>query len=142
MVMTETTVNLPKTASRAEWLAARKELLAKEKQLMRERDALNEERRQLPMVKIEKDYAFEGPEGQVKLIDLFAGRHQLIVYHFMYDPAWEKACAGCTGFVSDIPHLEDLHKRDTSLVIISRAPQAKLAAYRNAMGWDLPLYSS
>jgi len=140
--MPETTVTLPKTATRAEWLAARKQLLTKEKQLMRERDALNAERRQLPMVKIEKDYVFQGPDGKVRLIDLFAGRRQLIVYHFMYDPSWEKACAGCTGFVNDIPDVKGLHARDTSLAIISRAPQEKLSAYRKAMGWDLPLYSS
>ena len=140
--MPETSVTLPNTASRADWLAARKKFLEKEKQLMRERDALNEERRQLPMVRIEKDYVFDGPAGRVKLIDLFDGRRQLIVYHFMFDPAWEKACPGCTGFVNDIPDVSGLHKHDTSLAVIARAPQVKLAAYRTAMGWDIPLYSS
>jgi predicted dithiol-disulfide oxidoreductase (DUF899 family) len=140
--MPETSITLPKTVSRAEWLIARKELLEQEKRLTRERDALNEARRRLPMVRIDKDYVFEGPKGQVKLIDLFQGRRQLIVYHFMFDPAWEKACAGCTGFVKDLPDLEGLHKHDTSLAVIGRAPQAKLAAYRKLQGWDIPLYSS
>ena len=140
--MPEISVTLPKTTSRADWLAARKKLLEKEKRLLRECDALNEQRRRLPMVRIEKDYVFEGPAGKVKLTDLFDGRRQLIVYHFMFDPAWEKACPGCTGFVNDIPDVSELHKRDTSLAVIARAPQTKLDAYRKAMGWDIPLYSS
>ena len=140
--MPETSVTLPKTVSRSDWLALRKKLLEKEKRLMRERDTLAEERRQLPMVWIEKDYVFDGPEGKVKLIDLFDGRRQLIVYHFMFDPAWEKACPGCTGFVINIPDVSELHKRDTSLAVIARAPQPKLGDCRTAMGWDIPLYSS
>jgi len=140
--MPETSLTRPKTASRADWLIARKALLEKEKRFTRERDALNEERRKLPMVRIDKDYVLEGPEGKVKLIDLFQGRRQLIVYHFMFDPAWEKACAGCTGFVKDLPDLEGLHEHDTSLAVIGRAPQAKLEAYRKAQGWNIPLYSS
>lgn len=133
---------LPKTVSRSEWLVARKALLEKEKQLTRERDALSEARRQLPMVRIEKDYVFDGPAGKTSLLDLFAGRRQLIVYHFMFDPAWEKACPGCTGFVNDLSGLKGLHERDTSFALISRAPQTKLSAYSQAMGWDIPLYSS
>lgn len=140
--MPETSATMPKTASRSDWLAARKKLLEKEKRLMRERDSLNEERRRLPMVAIDKDYVFEGPRGQVKLIDLFDGHRQLIIYHFMFDPAWEKACPGCTGFVNDIPDLARLHEHETSFAVISRAPQAKLTAYAVAMGWDIPLYSS
>src|SRR5690349_11296748 len=100
---------LPKTVSRSDWLIARKALLEKEKQLTRERDALNEARRQLPMVRLEKDYVFEGPAGKTSLLDLFDGRRQLIVYHFMFDPDWEKACAGCTGFVNDLPGFKTLH---------------------------------
>lgn len=140
--MSDSSPILPKTASRSEWLAARKALLEREKRLMREADALSAERRALPMVRIDKDYVFEGPEGKLKLIDLFEGRRQLVVYHFMFDPAWEKACPGCTGFVKDLPDLSGLHKHDTSLAIIGRAPQAKLDAYRKLQGWDIPLYSS
>jgi predicted dithiol-disulfide oxidoreductase (DUF899 family) len=140
--MPDTTTTTPKVVSRSDWLIARKELLEQEKRLTRERDALNAARRSLPMVRVDKDYVFEGPEGQVKLIDLFQGRRQLIVYHFMFDPIWEKACAGCTGFVEDLPNLDGLHKHDTSLAVIGRAPQAKLAAYRKLQGWHIPLYSS
>ena len=140
--MPDTMMATPKVVSRSEWLAARKALLDQEKRLTHERDALSEARRKLPMVRIDKDYVFEGPDGQVKLIDLFQGRRQLIVYHFMYDPGWEKACAGCTGFVKDLPDLEGLNKHETSLAVIGRAPQAKLEAYRKLQGWDIPLYSS
>ena len=140
--MLETPKTLPKTVSRSEWLAARKALLDQEKQLTHERDALNEARRRLPMVKLDKDYVFDGPDGKASLLDLFDGRRQLIVYHFMFDPDWEKACSGCTGFVDDLPELNGLHERDTSLAVIARAPQAKLTAYAQAKGWDIPLYSS
>ncbi|MFZ5675758.1 MAG: DUF899 domain-containing protein [Pseudomonadota bacterium] len=140
--MLETPKPLPKIVSRSEWISARKALLEKEKQQTRERDALNEARRAMPMVRIDKDYVFEGPNGKTSLLDLFAGRRQLIVYHFMYDPDWEKACSGCTGFVDDLPVLKGLHERDTSLAVIARAPQAKLKAYAQLMGWDIPLYSS
>ncbi|HEV7763309.1 MAG TPA: DUF899 family protein, partial [Acidimicrobiales bacterium] len=90
-------MSLPRIASRDEWLTARKELLAKEKELTRQRDALNIERRNLPMVEIEKDYVLDGPDGPVKLIDLFEGRSQLIIYHFMFDPDWEDGCPSCTA---------------------------------------------
>ena len=133
---------MPRTVSRTEWIAARKALLEQEKRLTRERDALNAARRQLPMVRIEKDYVFEGPDGPVKLIELFEGRRQLIIYHFMYDPAWKKACDGCTGFVKDLPDPSELNQRDTSLAVIGRAPAAKLEAFRKLQGWDIPLYSS
>src|SRR5438045_6422066 len=88
---------LPRIGTREEWLAARKELLAKEKDLTRRRDALNIERRNLPMVEIEKDYVFDGPNGPVRLIDMFDSRAQLIVYHFMFDPEWEDGCPSCTA---------------------------------------------
>jgi predicted dithiol-disulfide oxidoreductase (DUF899 family) len=140
--MPDTITVRPKVVSRSDWLVARKELLEQEKRLTREGDALSEARRRLPMVRIDKDYVFEGPEGRVKLLDLFQGHSQLIVYHFMFDPTWEKACAGCTGFVKDLPDLAELHKHDTSLAVIGRAPQAKLAAYRELQDWDIPLYSS
>src|SRR3954466_16426012 len=88
----ERAMSLPRIATRDEWLAARTELLAKEKELTRQRDALNAERRKLPMVEVEKEYLFEGPQGQVRLVDLFEGRPQLIVYHFMFDPEWDEGC--------------------------------------------------
>src|SRR6186713_1235537 len=91
------TMTLPKVVSRTEWLEARKELLAKEKELTRTRDALNTERRQLPMVKVEKDYVFEGPKGAARLIDIFEGRPQLIIYHFMFHPEWDEGCPSCTA---------------------------------------------
>jgi predicted dithiol-disulfide oxidoreductase (DUF899 family) len=93
-------------------------------------------RRRLPMVKIEKDYVLEGPKGKQGLRDLFAGRHQLIVYHFMFDPKWSKGCPGCTGFVNALGDLSLLEERDTSFVLISRAPLPKLQAYRKKMGWE------
>src|SRR4051794_13115388 len=90
-------MSLPKIVSRDEWLTARTTLLAKEKELTRQRDALNIERRNLPMVEIEKDYTFEGPNGTVPLGDLFEGRPQLIIYHFMFDPTWDEGCPSCTA---------------------------------------------
>jgi len=139
-------------ASREEWLAARKALLAKEKEFTRARDALNAERRKLPMVRIDKDYVFEGPNGKAGLRDLFDGRRQLIVYHFMLDAdapppgksgaPWEEGCPGCSYFADNIPHLSHLHARDTSLVMVSRAPLAKIAPFKRRMGWTVPWYSS
>ncbi|MFI5385935.1 MAG: DUF899 domain-containing protein [Fimbriimonadales bacterium] len=132
----------PRIASYDEWLAERKKLLAKEKELTRQYDRLNAERRRLPMVKIGKEYAFEGSEGKRSLGDLFEGGHQLIVYHFMFDPEWEKGCPGCTGFVDALGNISSLSKRDTRFVLISRAPLAKLEAYKAERGWDVPWYSS
>src|SRR5215467_9995019 len=96
------TMNYPPIATREEWLAARRELLVREKEATRQRDAVSAMRRRLPMVPIEKDYVFTGPKGQGRLVDLFDGRRQLIVYHFMFDPAWEDGCPGCTGFVNGL----------------------------------------
>ena len=132
----------PEIVSRDEWLVARKKLLAHEKELTRQRDRVNAERRRLPMVRIEKDYGFDGPEGKRSLADLFDGRRQLIVYHFMFDPAWDKGCAGCTGYVDALGDLSMLHDRDTSFALISRAPLAKLEAYKAQKGWEWPWYSS
>ncbi len=137
-------MSLPKIADRHEWLAARKELLAKEKELTRARDALNAERRNLPMVEIAKDYAFEGPAGTVRLLDLFEGRRQLIVYHFMFHPEWEDGCPSCTAGTDELSpgFMEHLHTRDTSYAMVSRAPLAKLERWKAKKGWDLPWYSS
>jgi predicted dithiol-disulfide oxidoreductase (DUF899 family) len=137
-------VHLPEIVSREEWLAARKELLAKEKEATRARDALNAERRRLPMVEIDKDYVFEGPDGKASLLDLFEGRRQLIVGHFMFHPNWEKGCPSCSAGADEFSdkHLKNLYARDTSFVYISRAPFAKIEAYKAQKGWTFPWYSS
>jgi predicted dithiol-disulfide oxidoreductase (DUF899 family) len=137
-------MSLPRIASNDDWLAARKALLVKEKELTRQRDALNAERRNLPMVEIEKDYTFDGPDGVVHLIDLFEGRPQLIVYHFMFDPEWEDGCPSCTAGTDELSpgFFDHLHARDTSYAMVSRAPLAKLARWKATKGWDLPWYSS
>ena len=140
--MTTSHVEYPRVVSRAEWLTARKEFLIKEKALTRRRDQLNAERRRLPMVKIEKDYVFEGPDGNVPLRHLFKGYRQLIVYHFMFDPSWHEGCPSCSFLVDNIGHLTHLYARDTSLVLVSRAPLAKIEAFKRRMGWAVPWYSS
>jgi predicted dithiol-disulfide oxidoreductase (DUF899 family) len=132
----------PPIATRDEWQAARKTLLAHEKEVTKQRDRVSAERRRLPMVKLEKTYTFDGPEGKRTLFDLFDGHHQLIVYHFMFDPAWEKGCDGCTGLVNEMGDLSMLPARDTQFVLISRAPLAKLQAYKASKGWDQLWYSS
>jgi predicted dithiol-disulfide oxidoreductase (DUF899 family) len=136
----------PQVVSRKEWERARSELLIKEKATTRARDALAAERRRLPMVRIEKEYVFEGPGGKVRLQDLFEGRRQLIIYHFMFAPdveGWPSAgCPGCSMVVDHIGHLAHLHARDTSLVLVSRAPLANLEAYKARMGWTVPWFSS
>src|SRR5688572_19814227 len=118
-------MNLPQVVSKDAWRAAHAELLAKEKEATRARDALNAARRRLPMVKIDKQYVFEGPDGLASLLDLFDGRRQLILYHFMFGPDEDEGCTGCSMFVDNIGHLAHLHARDTSLVLVSRAPLAK-----------------
>jgi predicted dithiol-disulfide oxidoreductase (DUF899 family) len=137
-------MSLPKVVSRDEWLVARKKLLAKEKELTRRRDALNAERRRLPMVRIDKDYVFEGPEGNVGLVDLFEGRLQLILGHFMFDPSWEDGCPSCSAGADEVSKglLEHLHARDTTLAYVSRAPLEKLERYKAKKGWTFPWYSS
>jgi predicted dithiol-disulfide oxidoreductase (DUF899 family) len=137
-------VNLPKIASAEEWRAARVALLAEEKAMTRARDELNAKRRQLPMVKVEKDYAFEGPEGSVGLVELFEGRRQLIVQHFMFDPGWEDGCSSCTAAADEVSPglLQHLHIRDTTLAMVSRAPLAKIDDYKRRRGWTFPWYSS
>ena len=131
-------MSLPEVVSRDEWLAARKELLAEEKAMTRARDALNRERRELPMVEIDKDYVFEGPDGQAGLLDLFEGRRQLIVQHFMFDPDWDDGCPSCTAGSDEISAglLEHLHARDTTLAVVSRAPLAEDRALQGAPGLD------
>jgi predicted dithiol-disulfide oxidoreductase (DUF899 family) len=134
---------LPRVATREEWLAARVELLRKEKELTRVRDALSAERRQLPMVKIEKDYRFQTVEGERSLADLFEGKRQLVVHHFMWIDDADEGCKGCSMQVDTIGDLPvHLRAADTTLVFVSRAPLAKLETYRARMGWRIPLISS
>jgi predicted dithiol-disulfide oxidoreductase (DUF899 family) len=131
-----------KVTSREEWLEARKRLLAKEKEATRIRDELRAERQALPIVEVEKDYVFEGPDGEASLLDMFEGRRQLIVQHFMFDPEWENGCPSCTYFSQDLGHLPHLHEKDTSFAVISRAPLQKIEAYKRKKGWTFPWYSS
>jgi predicted dithiol-disulfide oxidoreductase (DUF899 family) len=140
--MTTGTIPHPQVVSREQWLADRKKLLAREKELTKQRDRINAERRRLPMVKIAKDYAFDGPNGKQSLKSLFDRRRQLIVYHFMFDPVWDKGCSGCSGYVDALGDLTMLNKRDTTFVLVSRAPLAKLDAYRAQKGWSVPWFSS
>src|SRR3954466_2240727 len=137
-------MSLPKIASRDEWMAARMELLAREKELTRQTDALNADRRRLPMVRIDEDYLFAGPEGEVGLVDLFEGRRQLIVQHFMFDPGWQDGCPSCTAAADEVSAglLEHLHTRDTSFAVISRAPIEKIEDYKGRKGWTFPWCSS
>lgn len=126
-----------------EWVEARKELLVQEKEFTRQRDAISRQRRQLPWEKVEKEYVFQGPGGATPLSDLFAGRAQLIVYHFMYGPDWEAGCKSCS-FIADHfnPAIVHLNQRDVSMVVVSRAPLAKLEQFKKRMGWDFLWVSS
>ena len=132
----------PPVGSPAEWRAARLALLEREKALTRESDRVNAERRRLPMVRVEKTYRFDTPEGSKGLLDLFEDRRQLIVYHFMFDPSWDTGCSGCTGFVDALGSLSELPERDTSFVLVSRAPLEKLSGYRSERGWNQRWVSS
>src|SRR5438132_7484370 len=135
-------MELPPVVSPDAGEAAREQLLAKEKEATRARDALAAERRRLPRVRIEKEYAFDGPDGKASLLDLFDGRRQLILYHFMFGPNQDAGCDGCSMFVDQVGHLAHLHARDTSFALVSRAPLAKITAYKKRMGWKIPWYSA
>lgn len=139
---TPTTVPHPKIVSRDEWLPERKALLEREKELTRQYDALNARRRRMPMVRLDKDYSFDTADGRASLADLFDGRRQLIIYHFMFAPDWDAGCPGCTGFVDALGDLSMLHERNTSMVLVSRAPLAKLQPYKEQHGWSLHWVSS
>ena len=132
----------PPVVSQEEWEAALEELRAKEKAATRARDALAAERRRLPRIRIERDYAFQGPDGRARLVDLFDGRRQLLLYHFMFGPNQEAGCQGCSMVVDQIGHLAHLHARDTSFVLVSRAPISRIETYRKRMGWTIPWLSS
>jgi predicted dithiol-disulfide oxidoreductase (DUF899 family) len=126
-----------------EWLAQRKQLLTKEKEFTRLRDELSRERRDLPWERVQKEYVFEGPDGRRTLPELFAGRSQLVVYHFMFDPSWDAGCKSCSFWADNFdPNVVHLKARDVTMVAVSLAPYAKLAAYRERMGWSFPWYSS
>lgn len=142
--MALTRISLPEIVPRKQWLDERKKLLKKEKKFTRMRDELNAERRRLPMVEIEKEYKFESPNGKASLLDLFEGRQQLIVYHFMFDPDWDEGCSSCSAWADHIArgHLNHLHARSTTLALVSRASLDKITAFKTRMGWKMPWYSS
>ena len=137
-------MSLPRVVSKDEWRTERKELLAEEKAMTKARDALSAKRRELPMVAVDKDYVFHGPVGDVGLADLFDGRSQLIVQHFMFDPEWDDGCPSCTAAADEISCglLEHLNARDTSFVVVSLAPLAKIDDYKARRGWTFPWFSS
>jgi len=136
-------MNLPPVVSPEEWSAAREQLLVKEKELTRARDALAAERRRMPRQAVTKEYAFEGPDGPVGLLDLFAGRSQLIVKHFMLGPDWQEGCVGCSFGADQLEgSLVHLVNHDVMLVAISRAPYPKIAAFHKRMGWPFKWVSS
>jgi predicted dithiol-disulfide oxidoreductase (DUF899 family) len=134
--------------SEQEWNTKREALLVKEKELTRARDALAAERRRLPMVRVKKEYRFEGPAGEVGLLDVFDGRRQLIVYRFFLEPGMdianypEDGCPGCSMFADNLPNLTHLNARDTTLVFVSAGSQDAIRAYRKRMGWDVPWYTT
>ena len=141
--MSASTTEQPKVVSQTEWIAARKELLAKEKSLMRQRDALAEERRKLPCVKLDKKYAFETASGKKTLAELFGGKSQLAIYHFMFGPDWEQGCPSCSLIADHLDNLGvHLAQRDVRLMIVSRAPLAKIEEFKKRMGWKFPWVSS
>jgi predicted dithiol-disulfide oxidoreductase (DUF899 family) len=133
---------LPSIVSRSEWEAARAELLLREKELMRMKDSVSAARRRLPMVEVTQTYSFDSEQGPVSLLDLFEGRKQLIVQHFMFGTDWKEGCDGCSLMADHIGPLSHLHAKDTSLVLVSRAALPKLLAFRTRMGWQLPWVSS
>jgi len=143
MVTAKSKMEGPKVVSQAEWLAARKELLGKEKEFTRLRDELSRQRRELPWERVEKEYVFDGQNGKETLADLFDGKSQLTVYHFMFGPGWEEGCPSCS-FISD--HIDGsvvhLAARDVRLVVVSRAPLAQIEAFKKRMGWRFKWVSS
>jgi predicted dithiol-disulfide oxidoreductase (DUF899 family) len=141
-------MDMPKIASPQEWLAARRDLLAAEKEITRAKDSVDAARRALPMVRVEKDYVFTGPDGTASLLELFDGRRQLITYHFMWRsertgfPGQDQGCPACSVLADNIGHLSHLHGCDTTLVLVSRAPITSIQRFRQRMGWPVPWYSS
>ncbi len=138
-------MNTPPIVTPEEWQAARRQLLVKEKELVRARDALAADRRRMPWQAVEKEYVFEGPDGKVTLQDLFDGRRQLIVYRAFFEPGvngWpDHACVGCSMLADHVGNLAHLNARDTTLVFVSRAPQADIQRLKARMGWEMPWYT-
>ena len=138
-------MNAPSIVSAQDWETARRELLVKEKQVTRAHDALAADRRRMPRQAVTKEYRFEGPDGEVSLLDMFEGRSQLIVYRFFFDPdvnGWpERGCRGCSFGADQVAHLAHLNSRDVTLAYASRAPQAEIARLREEMGWEVPWYT-
>jgi predicted dithiol-disulfide oxidoreductase (DUF899 family) len=133
-------VGVPKVTTREEWSVALERLSAREQELIGLRDAVAEERRRLPMIEVVKDYVFNGPEGSVGLPDLFAGRQQLIVYHFWLEPG-EEPCQGCSWWLNNLGHVPSLHDADTSIAVVSRAPSVEIEAAKERNGWTVPWFS-
>jgi predicted dithiol-disulfide oxidoreductase (DUF899 family) len=138
-------MNATPIVSAREWEAARRDLLVKEKELTHARDALAAERRRMPRMAVEKEYAFEGPAGPASLLDLFEGRRQLVVYRFFFEPGvtgWpERGCVGCSLMADQVAHPAHLHARDTTLAYVSRAPQGDIERLKRRMGWQVPWYT-
>jgi predicted dithiol-disulfide oxidoreductase (DUF899 family) len=139
-------MNLPPIVAAEKWSAAREALLTKEKEATRARDALAAERRRMPMMAVEKEYTFEGPDGSASLLDLFEGRRQLIVYRFFFEPGVEgwpdRGCGGCSMYADQISPLAHVNARDTTMVVVSAAPQENIERFRARMGWEFPWYTT
>jgi predicted dithiol-disulfide oxidoreductase (DUF899 family) len=135
-------MSLPQVVSASEWLTARKELLAAEEAAATALAAATARRRALPAVRVVKDYVFEGPAGKASLLDLFEGRRQLIIQHFMFDPSWDEGCPYCSYAADSVGELAHLHACDTTFAAVCRAPIAKIEPFRRRMGWSFPWYSS
>jgi predicted dithiol-disulfide oxidoreductase (DUF899 family) len=143
MIMATSTLSAPKVVSHEEWLKARLDLLAAEKEFTRQRDALTRRRMAMPWERVEKSYRFEGPKGGLSLADLFDGRSQLVVYHFMFGPDWEEGCPSCSFWADTFNGIPiHLNHRDVTFTAVSRAPLAKLEAYKKRLGWSFPWVSS
>jgi len=135
-------MELPEIVSEEEWQRAREQLLVDEKAHTREGDRIAAMRRHQPMYEVTRDYRFEGPDGPVSFLDLFEGRRQLALYHFMFGPNQDEGCDGCSMFVDQVGHPAHLHARDTTFVLVSRASSDKLETFKRRMGWELiPWYS-
>lgn len=135
-------MSLPRIVSREQWRAAREELQRKEETVRRAREVLGEERRRLPMVEVDTEYVFEGGDGKATLLDLFEGRAQLVVHHFVFGPERENGCRCCSAFLDQVGHLAHLRARNTSFAAVSRAPFTRILPFKARMGWVVPWYSS
>jgi predicted dithiol-disulfide oxidoreductase (DUF899 family) len=135
-------MSLPRVAAASDWLTARKELLEAEQRAASALAEVSARRRELPAVKVEKQYVFEGPAGKASLLDMFEGRRQLIVQHFMFDPAWDEGCPFCSYQADSVGNLAHLHARNTTFAAVSRAPISKIEPFRRRMGWSFRWYSS